>query len=71
MKSVYGFLDNTTLLAIKLFDKFLAINEYVQEEMFFLIAGTCLGLAVKMNENCVLDFEDISKLTKEACSIDY
>lgn len=71
IKGVYGFLDNTTLLAMKLFDKFLSINEFVQQEMFFLIAGTCLGLAVKMNENCILDFEDTINLIKKECQIEY
>ena len=33
--------------------------------MYFLIAGTCLGLAVKMNENCILDFEQIIELCKK------
>ena len=28
-KTLYGFLDNTTLLAIKLFDKFVALNEFI------------------------------------------
>ena len=57
IKDTYGFLDNTALIAIKLFDKFVSMNELVQAEMHPLIAMTCLGLAVKMCEKCILDFE--------------
>ena len=70
-KTLYGFLDNTTLLSIKLFDKFVALNEFIQPEMYFLIAGTCLGLAVKMNENCILDFEQIIDLCKKESGFEY
>jgi hypothetical protein len=57
LKEYYGFLDLTSLLAIKLFDKFLALNESIPGEMMPLIAITCLELAVKMQENCILDFQ--------------
>ena len=29
IKDTYGFLDNTALIAIKLFDKFVSMNEFV------------------------------------------
>ena len=57
IKAIYGFLDNTALQAIKLFDKFVSMNELVQVEMHPLIAMTSIGLAVKMHEKCILDFE--------------
>jgi hypothetical protein len=57
LKETYGFLDITALHAIKLFDKFVAMNRLVPDEMQPLIAMTCMGLSCKMHENCILDFE--------------
>ena len=39
--------------------------------MHYLIAGTCLGLAVKMNENCILDFEQIIELCSKESGFEY
>ena len=50
LKHVYGFNDYSTLSALKFFDKFVSQNKLVPVEMHHLIAMTCFGLAVKMNE---------------------
>jgi hypothetical protein len=47
---------------MKLFDKFISLNEHVQFEMHFLIGMSCMILAVKMHENCLLDFDQASEL---------
>jgi hypothetical protein len=62
IKQTYGFIDFTAMLAIKLFDKFISQNEHVQMEMHCLIGMCCIILAVKMHENCLLDFEQAIEL---------
>lgn len=58
IKNIYGFNDITALHSIKLFDRFLLMNKgLVIPPMQTLIASVCLCLAVKMHENCILDFE--------------
>jgi len=71
LKEFYGFLDCTALLAIKIFDKFLAINENVPSEMLPLIAMTCLELSVKMQENCILDFDQCVSLCRSEFGFQY
>ena len=71
VKDTYGFLDNTALLAIKLFDKFVSKNSLVQEEMHPLIAMTCLGLSVKIYEKCILDFEQCIQLCQRDFGYEY
>lgn len=58
-------------MAIKLFDKFIANNQLVQVEMHCLIAMTCLILAIKMQESCILDFEQASQLCKMESGFEY
>ena len=62
IKHMYGFNDYSTLSALKFFDKFVALNKLVPVEMHHLIAMTCLGLAVKMHEQCILDFDQAADL---------
>lgn len=47
---------------MKLFDKFVANNSLVQEPMHCLIGISCLILAVKIHENCILNFDQASQL---------
>ena len=49
-------------MALKIFDKFVSQNDLVQVEMHHLIGMSCLILAVKIHENCILDFEQASEL---------
>lgn len=58
-------------MAIKLFDKFVAMNRLVPDEMQPLIAMTCLGLACKMHENCILDFEQCIQLCYDKYGYSY
>lgn len=71
VKQTYGFVDQTALIAIKLFDKFVSQNELVQIEMHCLIGMCCIILAVKMHENCLLDFEQAVELCRMECSLAY
>ena len=47
---MYGFMENTILMAIKIFDKFVAVADNVQTEMHPLLGMTSLCTAVKMQE---------------------
>ena len=71
IKDLYGFLENTALFAIKLFDKFVSMNSLVQAPMQPLIAMCCITLAVKMHESCILDFEQAIKLCEQSTGITY
>lgn len=58
-------------MAMKLFDKFVSRNALVQVEMHCLIGMCCIILAVKMHENCLLDFEQAVQLCKVECGLTY
>ncbi len=50
LKSKYNFTDSTPLLALTLFDRFIAMHSAIQDVLLPLIAATCLGLSEKMLE---------------------
>lgn len=71
LKQVYDFEDNTPLVAIKLFDRFIALNCKMSIEMIPLVAMTCLQLAIKMHENSVLDFKQAIELCYQQYGFQY
>ena len=55
------------LLAIKIFDKFLVLNQSVQIDMLQanLVALVCLCIAVKLQERVVLSYDQAAILSQK------
>jgi len=65
LKDYYKFTDNTTLCAIKLFDKTMDKTvSFGEPELLPLHAMTCLCICIKIHEsiNKTLNYEETSKI---------